>query len=524
MGTNLLPCSTAATSPEISPTMPAKRKNNVRIRCYRQGFGDCFLLSFDTGKARACQVLIDCGLWPSGPEHKETMRKIAADIVAETGGDVSLKKKGIVDVLVVTHEHWDHLSGFNQARDIFKEFLTVRHLWLAWTEKKGDQLADQLREEYEKKKKAARRLHARLQGLKSAPGFSTSNQTALDQLGSLLGFFGAAGDGGVGGGADPAGAMKFVREDWGDPHRHFHRPGALLELPDVEGVRTYVLGPPRDAKLLRRESSERHGALYELFFGLSPEDSLLAALGAIDGDVGRIRDVEEIGQPFDRSHRHAVDLDGKKTAAALATDLAAFFDEHYGGANDHWRRIDADWLNTGGALALRLDKGINNTSLVLAFELPDGRVLLFPGDAQLGNWESWHQLSWENRAPEGKRITARDLLDRTVFYKVGHHGSHNATANELGLELMNDPDLMAFIPISHQMALDNDWKRIPLPGLVRRLREKTKKRVWFGIEYDKDGKDFTNPDIDALNDLTKTERAALKKAVTPKPLWIDFTL
>lgn len=503
--------------------MPAKKKHAVRIRCYRQGFGDCFLLSFETGNARPCQVLIDCGLWPSGAEHTKTMRAIAEDIVEQTGGDVSREKKGVVDVLIVTHEHWDHLSGFNQARDIFEKFLTVRHLWLAWTEKKGDKLADQLREDYEKKKKAARRLHLRLQELKDSPGFSTSNQTALDQLGSLLGFFGAAG-GAVGGGADPAGAMKFVREEWGDPRRHFHRPGALLELPGVEGVRTYVLGPPRDAKLLRRESSEKHGALYELFFGLSPEDSLLAALGAIDADLGRIRDVEEIGQPFDRSHRYAVDLDGKQTAAPLPADLAKFFDERYGDTDSQWRRIDADWLNTGGALALRLDKGINNTSLVLAFELPDGRVLLFPGDAQLGNWESWHKLSWESRTPEGKRITARDLLDRVVFYKVGHHGSHNATAQDLGLELMNDTNFMAFIPISHQMALDNDWKRIPLPGLVRRLREKAKDRVWFSIEYDKNNKGFTNPDIDELDGLTTAERAALKKAVDPQELWIDFAL
>ncbi len=503
--------------------MPAPKKSAVRIRCYRQGFGDCFLLTFDTGKAQPCRVLIDCGLWPTGPAHTATMQKIAEDIVEQTGGKVSAKKKGVVDVLVVTHEHWDHLSGFNQARVIFEKLLTVRQVWLAWTERpKGkDSLADTLRKDYEKKKKAARRLQAALQALESSPGFSASNARALQQLDSLLGFFGA-----VGGKADPVGAMKFIREEWVGPTRSYYDPGQLPELPGVPGVRTYVLGPPRDEKKLRRESSEKHGALYELFFGLTEEDSLLAALGALDEDVARFRDVEEVGKPFDLAHRHPIDLAAAQPESALPAGLREDFTRRYGAPDNAWRRIDADWLNAGGALALRLDKGINNTSLVLAFELPDGRVLLFPGDAQLGNWESWHDptLSWKSREPGGKDIVARDLLARTVFYKVGHHGSHNATAQDLGLELMTHPDLMAFVPISHQMALDNGWDRIPLKGLVKRLRERAKKRVWFATEYTKDGKDFRNPNIDKIDELTTTEKAALKKAVQVDPLWIDFNL
>jgi hypothetical protein len=49
-------------------------------------------------------------------------------------------------------------------------------------------------------------------------------------------------------------------------------------------------------------------------------------------------------------------------------------------------------LGLAGRLALQLDSDTNNTSLVLAFELgKSGRVLLFPGDAQVGNWLSWHK-------------------------------------------------------------------------------------------------------------------------------------
>ena len=38
-------------------------------------------------------------------------------------------------------------------------------------------------------------------------------------------------------------------------------------------------------------------------------------------------------------------------------------------ANAAWRRIDHDWLHSAEALALDINNGINNTSLVLAFEL-----------------------------------------------------------------------------------------------------------------------------------------------------------
>ena len=67
-----------------------------------------------------------------------------------------------------------------------------------------------------------------------------------------------------------------------------------------------------------------------------------------------------------------------------------------------WRRVDDDWLGYAGQLALQLDSDTNNTSLVLAFELSGGGdVLLFPGDAQVGNWLSWESLEWQ--IPEGPK-------------------------------------------------------------------------------------------------------------------------
>jgi len=48
-----------------------------------------------------------------------------------------------------------------------------------------------------------------------------------------------------------------------------------------------------------------------------------------------------------------------------------------------------------------------------------GTFLLFPGDAQWGTWNAVME------DPEWKQ-----LLERIAFYKIGHHGSHNATPKD----------------------------------------------------------------------------------------------
>jgi hypothetical protein len=103
--------------------------------------------------------------------------------------------------------------------------------------------------------------------------------------------------------------------------------------------------------------------------------------------------------------------------------------------------------------------------------------LLFPGDAQVGNWLSWHNLSWSMKdGAETKAVSINDLFARTVFYKVGHHGSHNATLEDQGLELMSSDELAAMMPVSREMANKMDW-RMPFGTLYRRLQEKTKGRI-----------------------------------------------
>jgi hypothetical protein len=46
-------------------------------------------------------------------------------------------------VIVLTHEHWDHVSGFYSALEKFKGF-TVGEIWAAWTENSADPQAAEL--------------------------------------------------------------------------------------------------------------------------------------------------------------------------------------------------------------------------------------------------------------------------------------------------------------------------------------------------------------------------------------------
>ena len=112
---------------------------------------------------------------------------------------------------------------------------------------------------------------------------------------------------------------------------------------------------------------------------------------------------------------------------------------------------------------------------MLAFEFTASkRVLLFAADAQVGNWLSWNDLKFGTGTDS---VTGPDLLARTVYLKVGHHGSHNATLKAKGLERMSDPDLAAFIPVNEQDAKRIGWRQMPFRGILDDLESRTMGRV-----------------------------------------------
>jgi hypothetical protein len=108
------------------------------------------------------------------------------------------------------------------------------------------------------------------------------------------------------------------------------------------------------------------------------------------------------------------------------------------------------------SLAVALDQAVNGTSLMLTFVVGN-LSLLFPGDAQWGTWKA------VLADPEKRR-----LLGKTHFYKVGHHGSHNATPVEFVEEVLTETGAnqrRAMVSVRTRA----QWKQIPRQPLLENL-------------------------------------------------------
>jgi hypothetical protein len=418
-------------------------KPQVHVRMYLQGLGDCFLLRFEPEKDRFFHVLIDCGIYKASPDAGDLMNAVVDDVVETTGAHG-------VDVLVSTHEHWDHISGFSQALTKFQK-LKVGETWQAWTEDPKNPLANQLRKKYEGAK-------ARLVGLmhKARPAPGAAAVPALDDAFAVMGFFGIDKDG------DEAGPYQDIKKLMASKNPRYLSPGDVLPLGPT-GVKAFVLGPPASEAILRKQDIAARDAYQkqQLAFFEGFESMLGAAEASLDEDAAP----DESGRPFDGGQGIAVEV-------ARQYD---FFQTLYGFTPDHpeaFRSIDDLAYDTLGQLALRMDNYINNTSLVLAFQLPSGRVLLFPGDAQGGNWKSWADID-KPLEFEKEKTDAHQLLAQTVLYKVAHHGSHNATPKTYGLELMTHPDLRALVPVDHAIAKAARYGEMPLVAIMNALKDRT---------------------------------------------------
>jgi hypothetical protein len=487
-----------ATRAARRPRSASKVEARLRIRLYRHGLGDCILLRFrkDDGEG-SFNVLIDCGLISVAEKPRDKMLRVAQDIDQACNGHL--------DVVVMTHEHWDHVSGFHasQAREIF-EAMSIGEVWYAWTEDPRNELGRRLRAERAEKLNA---LASAVNAFAHMPGM----EGRARELGSMLGFFGLKP-------GEPPGprigrtrdAFEYLQGKQDVKTRYLAPSQAPRSLPEVGGVRLYVLGPPQDEGLIKRSAPTRKGReVYEFGADLALAGNLDAAFMRMAGMApGAENSYDDC--PFDPSLRRDRHTGGSRSSPALDMLVRSVWDV----PGDEWRQIEQDWMHAAETLALNLDSHTNNTCLVLAFEFPEtGEVILFPADAQVGNWLSWQDLHWKAGA---QTVTGPDLLARTVFYKVGHHGSHNATLRALGLEQMTSEDLVAFIPVSKEEAMKNRWTGMPFSPLVKRLREKTFGRLLVADE--------ARPAEANLGKLSLDARKHFQATVEEQDLWFEVSM
>jgi len=481
-------------------------ENSVTVRMYFTGFGDCFLLAFRAEDGEPRYVLIDCGVHDKYQGGDARLKSIAQDIAETTGNKLH--------IVAVTHEHTDHLYGFMYGKDSFQN-IEIDELWLPWTEDPGNALAQELKKIYGTKIRA---LETAIAGLHAA-----GNLHAL-KLTNLFGFdLGSAAAAGMRGNKGILESLRAWSRKKLERPEDYRTPGEdPIELPGVKGVRCYVLGPPENIDFIKNLEAKK-----EMYFNtpaLTEETAFISAV--MDASDKKVPggNQEFRGYPFDTNF--------SVPPKEAAKGYEGFFRKYYGfkdqeGHGPRWRRIETDWLeNSADQLALSINSLTNNTSLVLAFELTKtspAKVLLFTGDAQVGNWLSWQNVSWTTKSgKEQETITGADLLRRTVLYKVGHHGSSNATLREKGLEMMDSPELVAMLPVDSDWALRTMGWHHPDAKIESRLMQKARGRV---IRSDRipEGDRFDKPE-EARDAEWDVFLKKLEWDKSPERLWIQYTI
>jgi beta-lactamase superfamily II metal-dependent hydrolase len=388
----------------------AKSKKSTRflsVRMYDVGFGDCYLLTIPVADGQNLKILFDCGSIKLGA-HSESMRKVVQHVIDDLRDDPA--KAPHVDVVVATHRHRDHILGFD---DQAWSAVEVGEVWMPWTEKPGDPIALKLRTQ---QMRMAEHLVSRLEkALRAAP-----NDKML-QLGSYLALNALTNDG----------AVRTLQTGFvGEPLRRYlaeeDPTASWFTTPVLPGVTIHVLGPSHDESVI----NEMDPPLGESYLKMMETGS---------------DDLAEHPLPFNQ--------DWTITAADYAADYGELDRDLPSDRRDQIRLA-----SSGGddAMAMVLDKALNGTSLVLVIQVGNA-MLLFPGDAQWGTW----RLALANHA---------DLLKSVTFYKVGHHGSHNATPRDFVDQYLGASGQPVQLMISVNPT--DNWPSVPKQELLDAFQQK----------------------------------------------------
>ena len=344
-------------------------KTGARIRMYRVGFGDFFTLSVPAEGGLA-HILIDCGV------HAKDLGVIGdavAKLKADTGGKLAL--------VIMTHRHADHISGFAKARDLFETF-SVERVWMSGFENRGDKQAMRIQAQ----------IAATAMRLQAALAAAPADDEHVLMAGNALGVAGAGNDAALEmlhGFKTAAGEKTPVDYYWAG------QPATLPPVLEKAGLEAEILGPPQDPQLLAQMDNKAH----QYLAGADGEEEAPAA-------------------PFAPAYRVA--------AFPWPPGFKSIFPIEQVVANIH----DAQ---TGivAAAAQNADNSLNNQSLVVLFTF-GGKTMLFAGDAQWGNWANF-LFGGPIGTPGHTGLTkrAQDILSNLDFYKVGHHGSTNATPKDV---------------------------------------------------------------------------------------------
>jgi hypothetical protein len=399
---------------------------SVAVRMYQVGFGDCFLVSFtyaralDDGRSER-HMLVDFG----STHRPKAARGGRRSIVAHAADLIKADTGGALDVVVLTHRHRDHLSGFadEDAAAVIRS-LNPKLVTRPWTEHPdlprdaeaplGVETADD-RLGFAQHLAAGHRLAARVEELTrhARPGSVQGDlaQLALDQVPNME-------------------AIEFLDELAEDTDGEYLSEGMASRIADhIPGIAVRVLGPPTTAQHAEITKARAN----------DPDEFWLTQLG----EVSRMGEV-------------SLDTGKGRRPVPVPPGPVAWVVE----------KLARQQVGVLGRIVRTVDDALNNTSLILMIDAGDRRLLL-PGDAQIENW-SW-ALHASNRAASYRR-----LLAGVDLYKVGHHGSRNATPKSLfrlwERQARDDHPMVALLSTMPDVHGKTDATAVPRESLVNALQ------------------------------------------------------
>ena len=298
--------------------------NDIRIRGYVVGFGDCILLRLPDG-SQIRHLLFDFGRAPNDAGSLARFPDIARDIEKQCNGHL--------DLLVVTHEHLDHLEGFYREREIFNR-MQVDRVWMGlpsapdyYRKFPTAKLQKKLQMGVAQFAKETRR-----NGMVLHPGFQSLLENNLANKDRI----------------------DFLRKLGKKPVVYLARGKGQAAGTAFKHINLRVLAPEPDVSVYYTASAR--------------ENALTAALAASNGA-------------------------GTESNGAADGNMWSFNNVPRATANEmgglslsDFERLRRAVHEDGVAAARFIDRAQNNTSLCLMIEA-GGKRLLLPGDAELESWE-----------------------------------------------------------------------------------------------------------------------------------------
>ncbi len=393
--------------------------NNVVIRMYNIGFGDCFLLLIPT-EFGTKKVLVDCGVHNSGhnpnSKLKDVIKQVIVDVSDETGNNPQ------IDIVIATHRHQDHVKGFESSE---WENVEVGEVWMPWTENYNDSKAVKILNEQSKAAEKAKKAFELMLNNRTRFGIDDKKAEELTAIASV-----------VENNLKNAVAMNTLHHGFksGDKVKRRYLPFEDRKFNThqsklLPGVKVHFMGPSRDEEVIRDMEPSSSEQWFTLIDEMSSDDF-------------------QDHLPF---HTDWAEKPSKTRLKMFRND------SEIDKLLIEFKEISEIWEGNSFSIAASLEGAVNGTSLMIMFQIGKA-YLFFPGDAQNGTWQTaLNDAEW------------RTLLTKTNFYKVGHHGSHNATPKEFVFDVLT-ADFKAMIPVYPIKKFD----KIPKETLVAKLLEKTK--------------------------------------------------